>query len=154
MIIAQIDNEIELRLMEPRYSHEALAIIDSCRDYLAQWLPWPDTCHSPADLETYVKEMLLQFAEKGVCWLAYAGSFAGCIGLYSVDKVNEVAEIGYWLGSQFQGKGVMTRSCQAMVDNAYCEVGLNRIFIRVEPENTKSRNIPIRPGFTYEGALR
>lgn len=93
--------------MEPRYSHEAFALVDNCRDYLAQWLPWPDACHSPADLETYYSQMLHQFAEKGsfVAGIWYKGAFPGCIGLHHVDVLKESAEIGYWLGSQFQGMG-------------------------------------------------
>ncbi len=67
---------------------------------------------------------------------------------------NRVGEIGYWLGDVFQGRGIMTQACRAMVAYGFSERGLNRIEIHCAPANVKSRAIPERLGFRIEGTLR
>ncbi len=49
---------------------------------------------------------------------------------------------------------LVTRSCVALIDYAIYELGLNSVEIDVATENTKSRAIPERLGFTQEGVLR
>ncbi|MNS61051.1 putative ribosomal N-acetyltransferase YdaF [compost metagenome] len=69
-------------------------------------------------------------------------------------SLNRKASIGYWLGSAYQGKGLMTKSCKALIDYSFAELGLNRIEIRAGVGNQKSRSIPERLGFTEEGVIR
>ncbi len=62
--------------------------------------------------------------------------------------------IGYWLGGEYEGKGIMTRACTALIDYGFGELGLNRIVIRASTENTRSQAVPLRLGFTREGVER
>ena len=48
----------------------------------------------------------------------------------------------------------MTRSCKALVNFVFDEIGLNRVEIRAAVHNWKSRAIPERLGFTQEGIIR
>ena len=63
-------------------------------------------------------------------------------------------EIGYWLGSKFQGKGIVTGACRLLTDHAFDEWKLNRVEIHCAPGNKKSCAIPKRLGFQLEGVLR
>jgi ribosomal-protein-serine acetyltransferase len=78
----------------------------------------------------------------------------GRIGLYNVDLNNKSASIGYWLDKEWLGKGVITRSCKAVIDDAFKRLQLNRIEIRAAVENTKSQAIPEKLGFKKEGIIR
>ncbi|MCL6516796.1 MAG: GNAT family N-acetyltransferase [Alicyclobacillus sp.] len=40
---------------------------------------------------------------------------------------NRRTSIGYWLGEQFQGRGIMTTACRTMIDIAFHEYKLNRV---------------------------
>lgn len=78
----------------------------------------------------------------------------GCIGLHGIDWSNRKASIDYWLASEFQGNGIMTKSCKAIVNYGLHDLGLNRVEIRAAEFNTRSRAIPERLGFTQEGIIR
>jgi ribosomal-protein-serine acetyltransferase len=71
-----------------------------------------------------------------------------------VDWLHRRAEIGYWLGREFQGHGMVTDACRAVTRHALVELGLNRVEIRCATGNAKSKAIPLRLGFTLEGVLR
>lgn len=79
---------------------------------------------------------------------------AGVIGFNQIDTVNSVGYIGYWLGEKYNGKGIMTKSVQELVEIGYSYYSLNRIDIRCAVENSRSRAIPERLGFQNEGIIR
>lgn len=72
----------------------------------------------------------------------------------SFNWSNKTAYIGYWLGEDFQGKGIMTKVAKALTDPAFSNLKLNKVEIRAAAENEKSRGIPERLGFVKEGCIR
>jgi len=79
---------------------------------------------------------------------------AGQIGYNFFDRENRRTEIGYWLGESFQGKGLITRACKVLIENAFTNLNINRIEIRCCTGNVKSRKIPENLGFKLEGIAR
>jgi hypothetical protein len=75
----------------------------------------------------------------------------GDIGYHPIDWADRKAEIGYWLGESFQGKGLMTEACKTLITYAFAELGLNKVEIHCAAENIRSCAIPKRLGFTQEG---
>ena len=71
-----------------------------------------------------------------------------------VNQRNRNAEIGYWLGAEHQGRGLVTRACAALVSYAFDTMALHRVEIYCAPDNTRSRRVPERLGFAVEGTLR
>jgi len=67
--------------------------------------------------------------------------------------MNKNVEIGYWLAKEFEGKGLMTKSCKVLVDYAFHESKLKRVQIRCATGNVKSCRIPERLGFRKEGLV-
>ena len=151
-----LEDEIELRLLQMRNASEVFALVDADRDFLREWLPWVDNHRDVADTKSFIGEALEQFAlgEAIHVGIWYEGIFAGVIGFHRINIDNHVGEIGYWLGEVYQGKGIMTRACRAMVAYGFSELKLNRIEICCASENRKSRAIPERLGFKEEGTLR
>ena len=84
----------------------------------------------------------------------YRGKLCGTLGIIDVDTDVGSGEIGYWLSSDVEGNGIMTRACRALISYVFSELQFNRIVIRFEPGNTRSGAIPKRLGFTKEGTLR
>jgi ribosomal-protein-serine acetyltransferase len=152
----RIDEETELRLLEERHAQELFALIDQNRTYLREWLPWVDGTTSLEDTRKFIRFSLEQFArnEGFNAGIWYHSKLAGVIGHHKINWANRKTSIGYWLGVSFQGKGLMTKSCRAVVNYDLNELKLNRIEIRCAVENRKSRAIPERLGFRQEGIIR
>jgi ribosomal-protein-serine acetyltransferase len=71
-----------------------------------------------------------------------------------VDWQNRSTSIGYWLAQGAEGGGTMTQAVSALVDHALREWRLNRVEIRADVENVRSRALAERLGFRQEGTLR
>ena len=81
------------------------------------------------------------------------GQLAGTVGLHP-EPQHHRAEIGYWLGKAFWGRGLVTEAAAEVVRWAFEEQQFNRIYAAVFPENIASRRVLEKLGFTYEGTLR
>jgi ribosomal-protein-serine acetyltransferase len=146
-----------LRLIERQHGDELFKLIDSNREFWRQWHPWlPDTVRSAADTERLIAAWLQQFANnRGFCagvW--FARVLSGMIYHLNVDWANRSTALSYWLDEAHQGKGIMTASCQALVSHAFTTWKLNRVTIQCAAQNARSRAIPERLGFKFEGIIR
>jgi len=152
----KLDESTDMVLLDLRHAEELFALIDANREHLRQWLPWVDSHTSPETVHVFLREMLFKFASGSdiQAGIRHEGRLAGEIGLHNINTDVGTAEIGYWLGAEFEGKGLMTKACVAMLNYAFDDLKLNRVQIRVEPANNRSRAIPRRLGFHYEGTLR
>ncbi len=65
-----------------------------------------------------------------------------------------MASLGYWLGENFAGNGIITKSCKAMINYAFTTLNLNRIEIKCATKNYKSKAIAERLHFKQEGILK
>ncbi len=77
----------------------------------------------------------------------------GVIGLIG-RPIHKRAEMGYWLGVEYWGKGYMTEAARAVVKFARDELGANRIEAGVFDGNEASMNVLRKAGFHEEGVLR
>ncbi len=156
MFRAEIRPGLELRLLEERHAPELFARVDSDRDYLRQWLPWVDANASEDDSAAFIRSALEQFAAgDGVTAGMWSnGRFAGVLGTHKIHRLYQKVELGYWIGYPFQGKGIVTDCCRAMVTYLFDERKLNRVEIHCAVDNAKSIAIPKRLGFKLEGTLR
>lgn len=75
----------------------------------------------------------------------------GVIGTHNINWSNRSTSLGYWLGEAYQGQGVMTRACRALIAHIFNDMGLNRVEIACATGNNGSCAIPRRLGFTLEG---
>ena len=53
----------------------------------------------------------------------------------------KIGSVGYWLSEEFQGKGIVLRSVEKLVDYCFTELLLNRIEIKCGTKNYKSQAI-------------
>jgi ribosomal-protein-serine acetyltransferase len=74
--------------------------------------------------------------------------------LYRLVDRNRAASLGYWLSEDEEGRGTMTDPVRALVAHSFTQWKLNRVEIRADVENVRSRAIPERLGFRQEGILR
>lgn len=84
-----------------------------------------------------------------------AHSLAGGIGIVPRGDVHQgTAEIGYWLGRPYWGRGLMTTALGAFTAYAFTEFKLRRIFAGVFAWNPASARVLEKCGYAFEGRLR
>ena len=81
------------------------------------------------------------------------GRVLGSIGVRWNER-RDVGEIGYWSRSDVRGRGVMTRALVLISRFALSHEGAARVQLRADVENTASRRVAEKAGFTLEGVLR
>jgi len=148
-----VGKDILLRELDLSMAAEVFRIIDADRQHLRVWLPWVDLTYSVKETEIFIKSLMNQkcYKRDQVFAIYYHGAIVGHIALKEIDKTNRKTEIGYWLWSRFEGSGIMTESCRALIGFAFQKLGMNKIQIRCGKENYKSIRIPLRLGFFLEG---
>lgn len=82
-----------------------------------------------------------------------ADEYCGSVGLH-IEREHGRAEIGYWIGVPYWGRGYCSEAAQAVVAYGFAELGLNRIFATVFAGNSASRRVAERAGMKYEGCMR
>ncbi|QED47096.1 GNAT family N-acetyltransferase [Cytobacillus dafuensis] len=156
MFVLKVDEDIELQLFQLHHSEELYHLVNSNRNHLRQWLPWVDNMTSPIQYHSIIPMWLKSLAENNGynAGIRYNGELVGCAGFHQIDWNNRQTSIGYYLAKGFEGKGIMTKTVQALVNYAFLDLNLNRIEIRCGVGNKKSRAIPERLGFVQEGIIR
>jgi ribosomal-protein-serine acetyltransferase len=151
-----ISENLILKLLHQESAGIIFKAVDLNRQYLRNWLPFVDNTWREEDTEVFIRTILRSSVPKPdiVYEIWYKDSFAGLIAVKEVDEWNKRAEIGYWLIPQFEGKGIMTSCCKAILDFIFSKLGLNRIQIKVGIGNARSGRVPERLGFKLEGIER
>ncbi|QCR25070.1 GNAT family N-acetyltransferase [Pontibacter sp. SGAir0037] len=130
-------------------------LIDKDRNYLRQWLPFIDNTLSVDDTTYFLNSLNTAGHHTDLVFVILLHEeLVGIIGMKGIDLLNRKLEIGYWLGEEYQGKGIIYRSCSILIKHAFNYMGINRIQIKVAVGNEKSRKIPVKLGFTLEGTER
>lgn len=87
--------------------------------------------------------------------IAVDGEAAGGIGFTLHPDVERVsAEIGYWLGEPFWGRGIVTEALTAVTAHAIQTHGLTRVFAVPFASNAASCRVLEKAGYSLEGRLR
>jgi RimJ/RimL family protein N-acetyltransferase len=80
---------------------------------------------------------------------------AGGIGLRLGDDIERrSAEIGYWLGRRYWGRGITTAAVRAVTAYAFTSLDLLRVFALPFTENAASVRVLEKAGYVREGCLR
>jgi len=156
MFRRSIQTDVFLTLLEERHAAAAFAVVDREREHLRRWLPWVDRTTCVDDTRDFIRTSLQQFADNEglVAGIWCNEEFIGTVGTHKVDWLNRKVEIGYWIAVKFQGKGIITDACRALIDYSFDELELNRVEIHCAEGNLKSCAIPKRLGFEFEGIRR
>ncbi len=152
----QIDDRLALRPLKLSDADALFNLVDSNRIYLRQWLPWLDSNQTVNDSREFIRGSHERVGNSNgfVSAICYDAQLVGVVGLNYISWENRLSGIGYWLAEPYQGKGIVTRACKAVLDYAFTDLNLNRIDIRCAPQNFRSQAVAERLGLTYEGTLR
>ena len=103
-------------------------------DRIADWL------QAKADARTLEKEFGL--------W--EDGTLAGAMSL-ALNQAGDTAFFGYWLGHQYEGKGIATRCSRVLIDYAFGLPEVESVKAMTALENQKSQKVMGRLGLKSQG---
>ena len=70
-------------------------------------------------------------------------------GLHSATMKNGEAEIGYWIGKPYWGRGLIPEAVAALLSRCFNELGLDAVWCGYYDGNTKSKRVCEKCGFKY-----
>lgn len=157
MFMYPVDDEIVLALPRPVLDAPRLfGLIQADRAGIGRYLPWAEHLADVAAEQAFLN-MTLQHFGSGlsvnlVIW--YKNEPVGMISFNGFQQEAASTDIGYWLGEQFRGRGIMHRALLAMCELAFTEYGVNKVIVRAATDNLASNHVAAAAGFKQDGVLR
>jgi len=145
-----------IQLQDPKVADATAlyALIDQDRANLAHWLPWVATTTSVADERIFLRYCQGRMADKQL-WLAVIWVNQQPAGMIDLHELKDGrADVGYWLGRDFRGQGIISRSL-AMAENiGFTHLKCHKLELLAATDNLASRNVAERNHYHQDGILR
>lgn len=143
-------------IMRPFVAADATSVAVMANDRRI-WLQLRDLFPYPyhlADAETYIGRVASVEPPRSLAIVVDAAAVGG-VGLELMADVNRrSAEIGYWLGTAYWGRGIATEAVTLFTEWALSAHGLLRIFAQPFASNFASRRVLEKAGYLLEGTMR
>nr|WP_238941849.1 GNAT family N-acetyltransferase [Bacillus sp. REN10] len=151
-------DRLHIRLPLPGDGKAVYEAIQASLHEMKPWLPFVHDEQSLEGAEANVREAYAKFIAREDLRLHIfdkeTGQFIGSSGLHRIDWKVRKFEIGYWVNTKFSGRGYMTEAVEAITAFAFEHLQANRVEIRCDTNNKRSRAIAEKLQFTLEGVLR
>ena len=110
--------------------------------------------YSLADARQFIQMAMSRDPETYFC-ISRGDEAIGSIGFGILSDVARFsAEIGYWLGEKYWGRGIMTKALNAVTHYALTTHGLHRVFALPYEWNRASMRVLEKAGYQCEGRMR
>lgn len=147
-----VDDLLTLKQLKLEDAERIFSLTDKDRAYLSEYLPWPQYTNTVEDSLAFIKLMLQRRNDNQEYGygIVYDGQVVGHISLMHVND-EKCPEIGYWIASEYSGKGIMTKATVALTDFARTNLHIPRIIIRAVPGNVASNKVAEKAGYAFIG---
>lgn len=112
--------------------------------------------YAPANAEFFLTHLANQPETAFIRAIETAdGQVAGSVGIhFKLDVSRRSAEVGYWLGRDFWGRGLATEAVLTLSTYAFATFDLARLYALVFAWNSASARVLEKAGFTLDARLR
>ncbi|WP_088230527.1 GNAT family N-acetyltransferase [Bacillus cereus] len=146
-----------IRMPKPGDGKVVYDAIQASIQELKPWMVFAQKEQTAEEIEESIRKSHIQFLQREdlrlLVFSKETGEFIASSGLHRINWDIPQFEIGYWIDSRFSGKGYMVEAAKGITDYAFSELKANRVEIRCDSLNKKSRAIPEKLGFKLEGIL-
>jgi RimJ/RimL family protein N-acetyltransferase len=147
-----------VRCWNPGDAPAAKEAIDASLDHLRPWMPWTEGEPTGLDAKVELLRLFRGHFDLGHdfpygIWSPDESRVLGGSGLH--PRVGDGAlEIGYWIHVDAIGRGLATEVAGALTRAAFEHARVDRVEIRIDPVNQRSKRVPLALGFVEEATLR
>ncbi|WP_329380355.1 GNAT family protein [Anaerofustis butyriciformans] len=111
--------------------------------------PYP---YTKENAEFFIKDCINNDINNILKAITVNGKAVGSISVIKLNDVNrKTAEIGYWIGEEFQNKGIMKKAVKMVIKEAFERMDIVRIEAEIFETNIPSRKVLQNNGFKLEG---
>jgi RimJ/RimL family protein N-acetyltransferase len=132
--------------------------INESTDHLRPWMAWADSYHTVDDSLEYIRQCTVGFLLRSNfsmgMFLCSDGTYLGGSGIHIGEPQVPSFEIGYWIRASAEGKGYVSEAVRLLTTCAFETFGAERVMIRCDARNDRSRQVAERQGFVFEGRHR
>ena len=146
------NNEVTIRVLKISDKTQLVLLANNKKiwDNVRDYFPHP---YSENDAETFLKSQ--NKGQQQNFAIEYNGEFCGVIGLIlQKDVYRKSAELGYWIGEPFWGKGIATKAVELIVTFGFTDLKLTRIFAGAFEYNIGSMKVLEKNSFKKEGVSK
>jgi RimJ/RimL family protein N-acetyltransferase len=153
-----VTGRLVLRCWEPQDAAPLKEAVDESVDHLLPWMPWaadePQTVEEKAELlRTFRGNFDLGVDFVYGIFDRDEAEVLGGTGLHT--RIGpDALEIGYWIRASRAGEGLTTEATSALTRIAFELTDRERVEIRCDPANERSRAIPRKLAYVEEATLR
>ena len=148
-------------LIRPYRAADASALYEAVRESIPEVSPWLPWCHQNYSIEES-REFIgsREIATQGGEWYSFGifetdgGKFLGGVGINFINRVHQMANLGYWVRTSAAGRGVATAATRMAARFGFEQLGLRRIEIVAAVGNVPSQLVAEKAGARREGVLR
>jgi RimJ/RimL family protein N-acetyltransferase len=123
---------------------------------LRPWMPWCHSGYGISETEDWVEKQIVAFEARAEFHFAITleSQIVGVCGLNGISRVNQMANLGYWVRSSSCRRGIATQATRLLAEWAFRNTDLNRLEILVAIRNHPSLRVAAKAGAVWEGVLR
>ena len=140
---------VDLVPVAPEHAEAIQRLVTGSRDIVEQTrLPDPYPKDGAASWIEHVRPLHLRGEQYRFAILGERGEVAGTCALM-VSEDRREAELGYWIGAPYRGRGYASAAAREAVRFAFTEAGLSRVFALPLATNVPSRRVLERAGLRF-----
>ncbi len=141
----EISEKIEIVKLELSDDVAFYVLIEENRDFLGEYLSWVDSVYDQSSTKEYLQKKL-QSGLSGAQWfkILYQGQVSGLFGIKSIK--GNTAELGYWISSSVQGRGVVSGIIESIMPYLRDHYGVRSVEFRCLEDNLPSIAVAKRFG--------
>jgi ribosomal-protein-serine acetyltransferase len=148
-------------LIRPYREGDASALYEAVRESIPEvsvWLPWCHENYSIDESREFIGSR--EISSQGAEWYSFGifetdgGRFLGGVGLNFINRVHQMANLGYWVRTSAAGRGVATAATRLAAKFGFEQLGLHRIEIVAAVDNVPSQRVAEKADARREGVLR
>lgn len=150
-------DEITLQEITAKDVKPLFELMNGNRHLLDRYFPLTvDNTRTLIGTEYYIQSLLKKRNNnEWICLTIY--HHKKMIGLFHIKNIEwriPKCELAYFIDHTYQGKGIMTALMRKVINICFLDLRMNKLYVKISPDNISSHKVAIKCGFEQEGILK
>ena len=146
-----------IRRIEISDTENFFKLIDNNRLHLLTYFPITLNLTSDLSLTSkFIENKITKSLKKETFYFVVEmdRQLVGAVNIKEVDWTIPKCEIAYFIDKDYQNKGLTKKAIKWLTEFCFSELGMEKVYAKVNPENYASKQILEKNGFVKEGTLK